>query len=57
MEGRDGSGFLTTRDGTPEFQAPEILAEEPYQGEVVDLFALGIVLFMMYSGREPFGNA
>lgn len=37
--------------------APEILFNEPYQGNVVDLFALGIILFYMYSGHPPFKNA
>ena len=37
--------------------APEILAKEPYQGHVVDLFALGIILFILYSGHPPFANA
>lgn len=28
-----------------------------YQPQNVDLFALGVVLFMMYSGRAPFVEA
>ena len=34
--------------------APEILIKEPYQGHEVDLFALGIILFILYSGHPPF---
>lgn len=37
--------------------APEILLKLPYQGHVVDLFALGIILFILYSGHPPFNNA
>ena len=37
--------------------APEIFFKEPYQGHVVDLFALGIILFNLYSGRRPFNFA
>ncbi len=37
--------------------APEIRFNEPYQGNVVDLFALGIILFYMYSGHPPFKDA
>ena len=54
IEGRDGSGFLHTRLGTRGCMAPEILEGRPYQGQVVDLFALGVCLFIMYSGLPPF---
>ena len=37
--------------------APEIIARQAYQGQVVDLFALGVILFIMYSGHPPFGAA
>lgn len=37
--------------------APEILLKEPYQGHVVDLFALGIILFILYAGHPPFNMA
>ena len=37
--------------------APEILAKLPYQGPVADLFALGVILFILYSGHPPFGAA
>jgi len=54
IQGRDGSGYLNTYLGTKAFMAPEILIKEPYQGHEVDLFALGIILFILYSGRTPF---
>lgn len=47
MEGRDGSGFLHTRLGTKNYMAPEIHEGKPYNGSSVDLFALGIILFIM----------
>ena len=34
--------------------APEILNREAYQGDSVDLFALGCILFVMRSGAMPF---
>ena len=52
--GRDGSGFLTTNLGTPGYMAPEIHNGHAYQGEVVDLFAIGVILFILYSGHPPF---
>lgn len=57
IQGKDGSGFLRTSLGTQSYMAPEILLKEPYQGHVVDLFALGIILFIMYSGHPPFASA
>jgi len=53
-QGRDGSGTLKTHLGTQAYMAPEILSKEAYQGHVVDLFALGIILFILYSGHPPF---
>ena len=58
IQGRDGSGYLDTTLGTKAYMAPEILNKEPhYQGHVVDLFALGIILFNLYSGHSPFNCA
>ena len=54
LEGRDGSGFNKTFKGTLAYMAPEILEKKPYQGNVVDLFALGCLLFVMRSGSMPF---
>ena len=34
--------------------APEILEGQPCQGQVVDLFALGVILFILYAGHQPF---
>ncbi len=54
LEGKNGDGFNTTYLGTPGFQAPEILNSQEYQGHVVDLFALGVIFFMLYSRSPPF---
>ena len=37
--------------------APEIILHMEYSGTSVDLFAAGIVLFIMYSGTPPFKEA
>jgi len=37
--------------------APEIFIDKSYNGAVVDLFASGIVLFIMLSGPPPFAKA
>jgi len=54
LSGRDGGGALMTQLGTQGYMAPEILDGLPYQGQVVDLFALGVILFIMHSGHPPF---
>jgi hypothetical protein len=37
--------------------APEILLKQEYNGHSVDLFALAIILFIMYSGNPPWKHA
>jgi serine/threonine protein kinase len=56
-QGRTGTGFLHTFLGTLQFMAPEILQNQPYQGQQADLFALGVVLFLMETGRSPYTRA
>ncbi len=55
--GRDGSGLLKTYLGTPLYMAPEIHAGMQYDGRSVDLFAAGVILFILYSGHPPFRAA
>jgi len=57
LEGRDGSGINHSQIGTPGYMAPEIIQNQAYQGQVVDLFALAVILFIMRSGHPPFGRA
>jgi len=37
--------------------APEIVIRHKYQAANVDMFAAGVVLFIMYTGNIPFGEA
>ena len=39
--------------GSPGFVAPEIIMHEPHT-PAMDIFSLGIVLFIMLVGRKPF---
>ena len=48
---------LTTFLGTRMYMAPEITGHNTYKGKQVDLFALGVVLFMTVLGRNPFEKA
>jgi serine/threonine protein kinase len=55
-EGRDGKGMLKTRLGTPGYMAPEVVAKKPYEGILADIFALGVILFIMYLRAPPFDS-
>lgn len=45
---------LETRCGSPCFTSPEIISGMPYDGRKVDVWGLGIVLYIMLVGRLPF---
>ncbi|DBA93024.1 TPA: hypothetical protein ACH3X2_003363 [Trebouxia sp. C0005] len=48
-------GHTTVRTmGTPAFLAPEMCEGAPYHGEVADIWALGICLYMFIYGTVPF---
>lgn len=57
LDGRDGSGFLSTNVGTENYMAPEIHLKLPYEGKVVDLFACAIILFTLVQSNPPFNMA
>lgn len=40
--------------GTSSYMAPEIVRKSEYSGFKADIWALGIVLFVMLTGRFPF---
>ena len=48
---------LTTTCGTPGFVAPEVFASGAYEGPPVDLFACGVIMFQILTGKMPFYNA
>lgn len=50
----DGQGVMGI-EGTPYFMSPEILRNEPQvNGELVDIWALGVSMYMLMYGRPPF---
>lgn len=53
MESRDDS-FLDTFCGSPPYAAPELFTADSYLGKPVDVWASGITLFYILSGRMPF---
>ena len=41
--------------GTPQYAAPEIFEQKPYTNKV-DMWSLGVVLYNMVKGTQPFSN-
>ena len=37
--------------------APELIGHVSYQPQSADMFALGVLLFILHTGREPFEQA
>ena len=48
--------ILKDQLGTPNYVAPEILLRHAY-GKAVDVWALGVILFIMLSGNFPFNHS
>lgn len=48
------SPLLSTRCGSEDYAAPEILLGQPYDGRLTDGWALGVVLYALMEGRLPF---
>ncbi len=57
MAGKDGTGKLHSQKGTLGYMAPELNSGQPYSGEKVDLFAVGVLLFIMTAQHPPFRKA
>lgn len=56
-QGKNGSGLLNTTLGTYGYMAPEQHLGRAYEGAKVDIFALGVILFVMFSKHPPFNAA
>ncbi len=54
LAGRTGNGYMKTILGTRPYQAPEINEGKPYKGELVDVFATAVVIFILVMGSFPF---
>jgi len=49
-----GNAVSETRKGTVGYMAPEIEMGQEYSAPAADLFALGVILFIMRAGHPPF---
>jgi serine/threonine protein kinase len=47
-------GVFYSHCGTERYMAPEINEGKPYKGNTTDIFALGVILFVMVTGVMPF---
>jgi serine/threonine protein kinase len=54
---RASRNLMTTLCGSPGYIAPEILAQTPYDGKSVDIWSLGMVLQVMFTGHTPWGTS
>lgn len=54
ISGFNGSGLINTYLGTPSYAAPEIFLRSPYTGSSADIFACGVILFILVTGAYPF---
>lgn len=48
------SPLLTTRCGSTDYAAPEIMLGQPYDGRATDAWALGVILYCLLESRLPF---
>jgi protein-serine/threonine kinase len=46
--------MLRTSCGSPCYAAPEMLSSDCYDGNKVDVWALGVTLYAMLAGKLPF---
>lgn len=57
ISGENGDGKLNGVLGTRGYMAPEIIPGSSYFGVSVDIFAAGVILFIMKAGHPPFSKA
>lgn len=49
--------FLSDRKGSPAFVSPEVVVSHIYDGAAADMWALGVILFILLTGSYPFRDS
>ena len=57
LENQYGAIYTNDFIGTQGYMAPEIFLWRPYLPAPADIFALGIILFILRTGHPPFNSA
>jgi len=57
LEGKKQDGVLTTFLGTLSYASPEIIGKKFYKGAPSDIFSCGVILYILVTGKLPFGKA
>lgn len=48
-----GNQLMKTKCGSPIYTAPEIITQPEYDGKMADMWSLGVILFVMLTGKVP----
>ncbi len=51
---KPGDALLTDYPGSPAYAAPELMTGKPYDGRLVDIWAIGVLLYILLTGEYPF---
>jgi len=57
LSGKNHSGRLLSAHGNDKYLSPEMHSKKPYSGTCADIFAAGIILYVLCTGVFPFQKA